>query len=108
MQDHSEAAMNAKLRSWIDIIVNNCYPHAARMVCRATRSRLLVADNGPKIRRHFRSSQGLTILEVFQHAMMLFYAFWIVTEPNFIEWFKETYDKDGRWLGWFAGTPRVL
>ena len=123
MQDHCEAAMNAKLLAWpgfgffpssavairghfvclAGIVVNNCYPHAVRMVARATRSRLRNSNNGARLRSHFSMLHALTILAVFQHAMMLFYSFWRTNERAFIEWFEQTYDHDGRWLGWFAG-----
>ena len=122
MQDHCEAAMNAKLLAWpgfgffsssavairghfvclAGIVVNNCYPHAVRMVARATRSRLRNSNNGARLRSHFSMLHALTILAVFQHAMMLFYSFWRTNERAFIEWFEQTYDHDGRWLGWFA------
>jgi len=104
MQDHSDAAYNAKRRAWPGIIINNCYPHASRMVTRATRERLRDRDgNAARIRQAFRLLQGLTIDSIFEHAMMLFYLLWETSEPAFVEWFRTTYDANGRWLGWFAG-----
>ena len=104
MQDHNDAAYNAKLRSWPGLAVGNCYPHASRMVTRATRRRLRNEDHAQPLRDGFRNLQALTITPVFEHAVMLWYLNWERREPDFVRWFRENYDRNGRWLGWFAGT----
>ena len=63
--------MNAKLRSWPDIKVGNCYPHASRMVLRATRKRLTLEENAQIIRDEFRLLANITSTPIFEHAMML-------------------------------------
>ena len=87
IQDHCEAAYNAKCRVWPNIDINNCGNHGARMVLKSSRLRVAHEENAAPIRGGFRMLHSITIVVIFEHAIMLWYIKWESTEPNFVAWF---------------------